>query len=82
MTDAQLQAACGEAKSLGLRTLVHAHAASAAEAASLAGCTAIEHGAYVTDDVFKIMVEHGTYYDPNISVSFCRTTSPIKRSTL
>jgi imidazolonepropionase-like amidohydrolase len=68
MTDAQLQAACGEAKSLGLRTLVHAHAASAAKAASLAGCTAVEHGAYVTDDVFKIMAEHGTYYDPNIGL--------------
>lgn len=68
MTDAQLQAACGEAKSLGLRTLVHAHAASAAKAASLAGCTAVEHGAYVTDDVFKIMAERGTYYDPNIGL--------------
>jgi imidazolonepropionase-like amidohydrolase len=68
MTDAQLEAACGEAKSLGLRTLVHAHAASAAKAASLAGCTSVEHGAYVTDDVFKIMAERGTYYDPNIGL--------------
>jgi imidazolonepropionase-like amidohydrolase len=68
MTDAQLQAACGEAKSLGLRTLVHAHAASAAKAASLAGCTAIEHGAFVTDEVFDVMAQHGTYYDPNIGV--------------
>jgi imidazolonepropionase-like amidohydrolase len=68
MTDEQLQAACGEAKSLGLRTLVHAHAASAAKAASLAGCTSVEHGAYVTDDVFKIMAANGTYYDPNIGV--------------
>jgi imidazolonepropionase-like amidohydrolase len=68
MTDAQLQAACGEAKSEGLRTLVHAHAASAAKAASLAGCTSVEHGAYVTDDVFKIMAERGTYYDPNIGL--------------
>jgi imidazolonepropionase-like amidohydrolase len=68
MSDAQLQAACGEAKSLGLRTLVHAHAASAAKAASLAGCTSVEHGAYVTDDVFKIMAERGTYYDPNIGL--------------
>jgi imidazolonepropionase-like amidohydrolase len=68
MTDAQLEAACGEAKSLGLRTLVHAHAASAAKAASLAGCTSVEHGAYVTDDVFKIMAEKGTYYDPNIGL--------------
>jgi len=68
MTDAQLQAACGEAKSLGLRTLVHAHSAASVKAATLAGCTSIEHGAYVTDAVFDLMAQHGTYYDPNIGV--------------
>jgi len=68
MTDAQLRAACGEAKLLRLRTLVHAHSASSAQAATLAGCTSIEHGAYVTDDVFELMAQHGTYYDPNIGV--------------
>jgi imidazolonepropionase-like amidohydrolase len=68
MTDEQLQAACGEAKSLGLRTIVHAHSADSAKAATLAGCTSIEHGAYVTDDVFDLMAKHGTYYDPNIGL--------------
>ena len=68
MTDAQLQAACGEAKSLGLRTIVHAHSAESAKAATLAGCTSIEHGAYVTDDVFDLLAKHGTYYDPNIGL--------------
>jgi imidazolonepropionase-like amidohydrolase len=68
MTDAQLQAACGEARSLGLRTIVHAHSAESAKAATLAGCTSIEHGAYVTDDVFDLMAKHGTYYDPNIGL--------------
>jgi imidazolonepropionase-like amidohydrolase len=68
MTDAQLQAACGEAKSLGLRTIVHAHSAEAAKAATLASCTSIEHGAYVTDEVFELMAQHGTYYDPNIGL--------------
>jgi imidazolonepropionase-like amidohydrolase len=68
MTDEQLQAACGEAKALGLRTLVHAHSAESAKAATLAGCTSIEHGAYITDDVFDLMVQHGTYYDPNIGL--------------
>jgi imidazolonepropionase-like amidohydrolase len=68
MSDAQLQAACGEAKKLGLRTLVHAHAASAAKAASLAGCTSVEHGAFITDDVFELMVKNGTYFDPNIGL--------------
>jgi len=68
MTDEQLQAACGEAKALGLRTLVHAHSASSMKAASLAGCTSVEHGAYGTDEVFSLMAEHGTYYDPNIGL--------------
>ena len=68
MTDAQLEAACGEANKLGLRTIVHAHSAAAAKAATLAGCTSIEHGAYVTDDVFRLMAEKGTYYDPNIGL--------------
>ncbi len=68
MTDDQLRAACGEARSLGLRTLVHAHSAESAKAATLAGCTTIEHGAYVTDEVFDLMAKHGTYYDPNIGL--------------
>lgn len=68
MTGDQLQAACGEAKALGLRTIVHAHSAGSAKAATLAGCTSIEHGAYVTDEVFDLMAQHGTYYDPNIGL--------------
>jgi imidazolonepropionase-like amidohydrolase len=68
MTDEQLAAACGEAKSLGLRTIVHAHSAESAKAATLAGCTTIEHGAYLTDDVFALMAQRGTYYDPNIGL--------------
>lgn len=68
MTDEQLQAACGEAKALGMRAIVHAHSAEAAKAATLAGCTSIEHGAYVTDDVFALMAQHGTFYDPNIGL--------------
>jgi imidazolonepropionase-like amidohydrolase len=68
MTDAQLSAACGEAKALGLRAIVHAHSAESARAATLAGCTSIEHGAYVTDEVFELMAARGPYYDPNIGL--------------
>jgi imidazolonepropionase-like amidohydrolase len=68
LSDQQLQAACGEAKALGLRTMVHAHSPESAKAATLAGCSSIEHGAYVTDEVFDLMVQHGTYYDPNIGL--------------
>jgi len=65
---AQLQAACGEAKTLGLRTMIHAHAASAIKDAVNAGCTQIEHGIFVDDDALKLMAAKGVYFDPNIGV--------------
>lgn len=64
MTDAQLQAACGEAKKLGLRTLVHAHSSSSVRAAVMAGCTQIEHGALIDDATLKLIADHHVWYDP------------------
>ena len=68
MSDAQLAAACGEAKAQGLRTLVHAHAADAVLAAARAGCSQIEHGAFVSDEGLKYMADHGIFFDPNIGL--------------
>ena len=65
MTDAQIQAACGEAKKLGKRTIVHAQGPDSAKSAILAGCTTIEHGNRLTDEDITLMVEHGTYFDSN-----------------
>lgn len=65
MTDAQIQAACGEANALGKRTIVHAQGPEGAKAGILAGCTSIEHGNRLTDEVIRLMVEHGTYFDSN-----------------
>jgi imidazolonepropionase-like amidohydrolase len=59
----QLDAACDEAKKQGLRVLVHAYA-EAVRAATVAGCTEIEHGVLATDDDLKLMAERGTYLDP------------------
>jgi imidazolonepropionase-like amidohydrolase len=59
----QLDAACDEARQRGLRTLVHAFR-EAVRAATLAGCTQIEHGVGATDDDLKLMAEKGTYLDP------------------
>lgn len=70
MSDSQLVAACGEAKALGLRTLVHAHSAAAVRAATLAGCTEVEHGIFVTQDVLTLMAERGTYFDPQCALVF------------
>ena len=68
LSDAQIQAACSEAKKLGKRTWVHAHAASAVRAATLAGCWAITHGSQVTDAELSLMKEHGTFFEPNIGL--------------
>jgi imidazolonepropionase-like amidohydrolase len=59
----QLNAACDEAKKEGLRTLVHAYK-DAVRAATLAGCTEIEHGTLATDEDLKLMAQKGTYLDP------------------
>jgi imidazolonepropionase-like amidohydrolase len=63
MSQEQLNAACDEAKKLGLRSLVHAFR-DAVRAATLAGCTEVEHGLGASDDDLKLMAERGTYLDP------------------
>src|SRR5580698_6996418 len=63
LSQEQLTAACDEAKKQGLRTLVHAYK-EAVRAASLAGCTEVEHGTLSTDDDLRVLAERGTYFDP------------------
>jgi imidazolonepropionase-like amidohydrolase len=68
LTDEQIKAACDEAKAAGKRTWVHAHAAPAVRAATLAGCTAITHGSQVTDQELTLMAERGTFFEPNVGL--------------
>lgn len=70
LSDSQLVALCGEAKAQGLRTLVHAHSAASVRAATLAGCTQIEHGLFVTQSELTLMAERGTYFDPQCALVF------------
>jgi imidazolonepropionase-like amidohydrolase len=63
LSQEQLNAACGEARKLGLRTLVHAYK-DAVRAAAVAGCTEIEHGVLAADDDLKLLVQKGTWFDP------------------
>src|SRR6185436_7046573 len=64
MSDAQIDAACSEAKAAGKRIWVHAHAASAVRASTASGCTAIAHGSQVTDAELSGMAQRGTYFEP------------------
>jgi imidazolonepropionase-like amidohydrolase len=70
LSDTQLEAACGEARALGLRTLVHAHSAESVRAAALAGCTQVEHGVFATEEVLRLLAERGTYFDPQCGLVF------------
>ena len=58
-----MNAACDEAKIQHLRSLVHAYR-DAVRAATVAGCTEIEHGLGASDDDLKLMAERQTYLDP------------------
>ena len=69
LSQEQLNAACDEAKKLGLRTLVHAYK-DAVRAAAIAGCTQVEHGTLATDDDLKVLVQKGTWFDPQAGLVF------------
>jgi imidazolonepropionase-like amidohydrolase len=70
LSQEQLDAACGEARKLNLRSAVHAHGPESARRASLAGCTSVEHGALLDPETLKFLAEHGTWFDPNIDLVF------------
>jgi len=67
LSDEQLRAACGEAKAQGLRSVVHAYR-TAIRAASLAGCTEVEHGTYATAEDLRVLTEQGTFFDPQVGL--------------
>ena len=68
MSDAQIQAICGEAKNVGLRAIVHAISDGGSKASVLAGCTSIEHGDFIKDETLELMAQRGTFFDPNFLV--------------
>jgi imidazolonepropionase-like amidohydrolase len=68
LSQAQVDAACDEARRLGKRTWVHAHADSAVRAAATAGCWAVTHGTQVTDDTLALLAARGTFFEPNIGL--------------
>lgn len=70
LSQEQLDAICGEATALGLRTIVHAHGPVSAQRTARAGCTAVEHGALLDRETLELLAERGVYYDPNIDLIF------------
>lgn len=70
LSDEQLAAICGESKAQGLRSVVHAISAGSVRAATLAGCTEIEHGTFATQAELDLMAQHGTIFDPQACLVF------------
>lgn len=68
MSDAQLQAVCGEANAQDMRTMVHAHSVESVTASVNAGCKEIEHGVLIDAATLKLMADKGVYFDPNVGV--------------
>jgi imidazolonepropionase-like amidohydrolase len=70
LTQEQLNAACGAAQALHIRTAVHAHGIESVRRAVLANCTSIEHGVLLDAATLRLMAERGTWFDPNIDLVF------------
>ncbi|HWH53677.1 MAG TPA: amidohydrolase family protein [Gemmatimonadaceae bacterium] len=70
LSNDQLAAICGEAKAVGLRSVVHAISDTSVRNATLAGCTEIEHGTFVTPETLRLMAEHRTLFDPQVCLVF------------
>ena len=64
---AQLEILCGEAKALGLRSMVHAYRAQVAVAAR-AGCTQVEHGTYASRSDIAAAARAGAYISPQVGL--------------
>lgn len=70
MTDEQLNAACGESTAQGLRSVVHAHSAEAVQRAARNGCTQVEHGVFVDEGTRALLIQRGTFFDPQCGLVF------------
>ncbi len=68
VTQEQVEAVCSEAKSQGLRALVHAHDPQSIITSVNAGCSEIEHGLFANDEAIAAMKKANVYFDPNIGL--------------
>jgi imidazolonepropionase-like amidohydrolase len=66
----QLAAACGEAKALGLRSIVHAHRPDGIQLAADAGCSQIEHAWLADRAAIETIAKRGMYFGNQIDVLF------------
>jgi imidazolonepropionase-like amidohydrolase len=63
----EIRAVVDTARDYGYTVAAHAHGAEGMKRAVQAGVTSIEHGTEMTDEVMRLMRQHGTWYVPTIS---------------
>jgi imidazolonepropionase-like amidohydrolase len=68
LSQEQVDAACGEARAQGLRSMVHAHSPESMMRAARARCTVVEHGGLANAEALKALADAGVYFDPNIGL--------------
>ncbi|MGH9384993.1 MAG: amidohydrolase family protein [Vicinamibacterales bacterium] len=68
LSQEQVDAACGEARAQGLRSMVHAHSPESIMRAARARCTVIEHGGLADAASLKALADAGVWFDPNIGL--------------
>jgi imidazolonepropionase-like amidohydrolase len=68
LSQEQVDAACGEARAQGLRSMVHAHSPESMMRAARAKCTVVEHGGLANAEALRALAEAGVYFDPNIGL--------------
>jgi imidazolonepropionase-like amidohydrolase len=68
LSQEQVDAACGEARAQGLRSMVHAHSPESMLRAARAKCTVVEHGGLANAEALKALADGGIYFDPNIGL--------------
>ena len=66
-TEEELKAVVQTARDYGMTVAAHAHGTEGMLRAVRAGVHSIEHGTYMTDEIFAAMKERGTWYVPTIS---------------
>lgn len=68
LSQEQVDAACGESRAQGLRSMVHAHSPESMMRAARARCTVVEHGGLANEEALKALADAGVYFDPNIGL--------------
>ena len=62
----EVQAVIDTARDYGMHVAAHAHGKEGMIRAITAGVHSIEHGTMMDDEIFELMIEHGTWYVPTI----------------